>query len=137
METCQSGRMCPLAKGVGRKASRVRIPPSPQQSTRMTGRTFESNVVFERQRDSNGRAKFLVENFASRCPELSFSTAKERLAGEFSVSAKLERWMSGLNQQFTKLSTPYRVHGFESHSLRNNPQGSQCDFWAEYRSLCK
>jgi len=30
LETCQSGRMCLLAKEVGRKPSWVRIPPSPQ-----------------------------------------------------------------------------------------------------------
>ena len=29
-----------------------------------------------------------------------------------------EDWMSGLNQQFTKLSTGKTVRGFESHILR-------------------
>ena len=33
LETCQSGRMCLLAKEVGRKPSWVRIPPSPQIET--------------------------------------------------------------------------------------------------------
>ncbi len=31
---------------------------------------------------------------------------------------KLEAWMSGLNQQFTKLSSLYRLREFESHRLR-------------------
>lgn len=31
--------------------------------------------------------------------------------------------MSGLNQQFTKLSNPNRFREFESRSLRNDPQG--------------
>ena len=31
-----------------------------------------------------------------------------------------EDWMSGLNQQFTKLSTGKTVRGFESHILRQD-----------------
>ena len=31
---------------------------------------------------------------------------------------QMEDWMSGLNQQFTKLSTGKTVRGFESHILR-------------------
>ena len=31
----------------------------------------------------------------------------------------MEDWVSGLNQQFTKLSTFNRVREFESHILRN------------------
>ncbi len=35
-EMCQSGRMCPLAKGVGVKASWVRIPSSPPTTVSTT-----------------------------------------------------------------------------------------------------
>ena len=40
-------------------------------------------------------------------------------SSQLQLDKQKEDWMSGLNQQFTKLSTGKTVRGFESHILRN------------------
>ncbi len=47
-------------------------------------------------------------------------THRFAVAAPFERSEFTERWVSGLNQQFTKLSSPKKDRGFESLSLRQS-----------------
>ena len=45
--------------------------------------------------------------------------------------------MSGLNQQFTKLSNLYRFREFESHRLRQKTKsGSEAKIWSARSAVC-